>query len=241
MKKWPWLLFVGLVVAERLWPLRPSASPRRWPRNLAMAGASGVAFETLEAPAARWALQATGAPATASPLRSALSFAALDYTLYLWHVLTHRVPFLWRMHAVHHMDEEMDWTTAARFHALEMTLSVPYRVLQIVVIRPDRATFEAWNTALRAAVLFHHSNLRLPMPLEEGLLSVIVTPRMHGLHHARRLPVRDTNWGTIFSLWDRLHGTLHWQRDQLPVGVDDDRDQPVLALLTLPLRAETDV
>src|SRR5688572_3209445 len=99
-------------------------------------------------------------------LRSMLALAALDYTLYLWHVLVHRTPALWRFHAVHHVDRDLDASTAVRFHFGELAASVPWRAAQVVLIGVDARTLQAWQTLTLLSVLFHHSNVRLPERLE---------------------------------------------------------------------------
>src|SRR5215208_1822575 len=103
----------------------------------------------------------------------------MDYTLYLWHMLTHRVPALWRFHQVHHCDLDMDASTALRFHFAEMAISVPYRAAQVAVLGVAPRPLSIWQTFLFVSILFHHSNLRLPLWLERRLSWMIVTPRMH--------------------------------------------------------------
>ena len=109
----------------------------------------------------------------------------MDYTLYVWHVLTHRVPALWRFHAVHHIDLDLDASTAVRFHFGELTLSTPWRVAQVVVIGTSPLALSIWQTGLLMSILFHHSNVELPLAIERRLGRVFVTPRMHGIHHSQ--------------------------------------------------------
>jgi sterol desaturase/sphingolipid hydroxylase (fatty acid hydroxylase superfamily) len=138
----------------------------------------------------------------------ALGVLALDYTLWHWHRWTHFVPFLWRFHAVHHADRDLDATTGARFHFGEMSLSVVYRALQVLVIGADATTLAVWNGLLIPSVLFHHSNVSLDPRLERLLAPFIVTPRMHSIHHSNWRDETDSNWSSLLSIWDRLHGTL---------------------------------
>src|SRR5260370_27741700 len=121
------------------------------------------------------------------------ALALLDYTLYLQHVLHHRVPLLWRFHAVHHVDLDLDASTALRFHFGEIALSVPYRVAQARLIGVDSQSLIAWQTFLLLSIMFHHSNLRLPKPIEDCLVRVIVTPRMHGIHHSDQPENQNSN------------------------------------------------
>jgi sterol desaturase/sphingolipid hydroxylase (fatty acid hydroxylase superfamily) len=136
-----------------------------------------------------------------------LSVVLMDYTLYIWHVLAHRVPWIWRLHQVHHADLDLDASTALRFHFVEMVVSVPWRAAQVLVIGVSPRALEIWQRLLMASILFHHSNVRLPIRLERTLSWLIMTPRLHGIHHAADLALRDTNWSSGLAVWDVLHGT----------------------------------
>src|ERR1700681_2295433 len=154
-------------------------------RNLAVAGLAAAATLLLEAPVAiaiarRAQQQRTGLLQDFSVPDWVKPFAAvllLDYTLYIWHILTHRVPFLWRFHRVHHIDREMDASTALRFHFGEITISVAFRAAQIWLIGPTPTMYAAWQTFLVFCILFHHANVRLPIAWERRLARVLVTPR----------------------------------------------------------------
>lgn len=140
--------------------------------------------------------------------QDAVAVLGMDYTVYLWHVWTHKVPALWRLHVIHHMDMDLDASTALRFHALDMLVSMPYRAAQVAVLGVSPRALRAWQGFFFVSVLFHHSNLRLPPRLERMLAAVFTTPSMHGFHHAARRDQTDSNWSSGLSLWDRLHGTL---------------------------------
>src|SRR5207245_8958203 len=101
-----------------------------------------------------------------------------------------------------------DASTALRFHCAELVISIPWRAAQVVVIGVSPLAFSVWQTALQVSVLFHHANVRLPLALERRLVRVVVTPRMHGIHHSTVRGETDTNWSSGLTLWDRLHGTL---------------------------------
>jgi sterol desaturase/sphingolipid hydroxylase (fatty acid hydroxylase superfamily) len=154
-------------------------------------------------------------------LEVALACVLLDYTLYLWHVATHRVPFLWRFHVVHHADLDLDATTALRFHFAELALSVPWRAAQIVALGVSPRSLSVWQTLLMLSVLFHHSNVRLPVGFERGLNRLVVTPRMHGIHHSTVREETDSNWSSGLTVWDRLHGTLRLNvpQEEIEIGV----------------------
>src|SRR5205823_4105111 len=128
--------------------------------------------------------------------------------LWVWHVLTHKVPFLWRFHGVHHADRDLDASTALRFHCVEMALSVPWRAAQVVLVGAGPLSLSTWQTLTILAIMFHHSNVALPIALERRLSRVLMTPRLHGIHHSIVRAETDSNWGTILSLPDYLHGTV---------------------------------
>jgi len=155
-------------------------------------------------------------------LRVVLGFLLLDYTLFLWHWLNHRSPFLWRFHSVHHADRDLDSSTGIRFHFGELALAAGFRAAQILLIGADRATMRLWQRCVFASVVFHHSNLELPAVVETPLLNVAVTPRMHGIHHATRGDWMNTNYSSLLSIWDRLHHTLRLDVPQpaITIGLD---------------------
>ena len=154
-------------------------------------------------------------------LRTAVSLLLLDYSLYVWHVLTHRAPALWRFHAVHHVDRDLDASTAVRFHFGELALSVPWRAAQVVIIGVSPRDLRRWQQAVLVSILFHHSNLRLPEPIERLIALFVVTPRLHGIHHSDEEGVRNCNWSSGLSIWDRLHGTFRSdvRQDAITIGV----------------------
>jgi sterol desaturase/sphingolipid hydroxylase (fatty acid hydroxylase superfamily) len=173
----------------------------------------------------------------------ALAVVLLDYTLYLWHVLTHRVPFLWRFHVVHHIDLDLDATTALRFHFAELVVSVPWRAAQIIVIGVSPTALSVWQTLLMLSILFHHSNVRLPVELERRLNLFVVTPRMHGIHHSAVREETDSNWSSGLTVWDRLHGTLRLgvPQDAIDIGVPayrEPREVGLTSMLALPFGEE---
>ncbi|MBK6315832.1 MAG: sterol desaturase family protein [Blastocatellia bacterium] len=242
----------ALVWLERRRPLRRTVEPalRRNLRNAVVAAMGGVALRLLERPvtdrltamAVRHRiglLQRFNMPKWAETL---LAVVLLDYTLYVWHVLTHRVPLLWRFHIVHHADLDMDASTAVRFHVGELVMSIGWRAGQVLLIGVPAEALDLWQKLVIAAILFHHSNLRLPIDLERALVQGIVTPRMHGVHHSVVRAEADSNWSTILSVWDRLHGTLRLNvpQDEIEIGVPAFRTPDQLGLLqflTIPLVA----
>jgi sterol desaturase/sphingolipid hydroxylase (fatty acid hydroxylase superfamily) len=257
MKRWGWMVFGvalgALFAAERRRPLRRSTEPGadRVVRNAViglLAGATTAASELpIVAPVQRLAerrrmglLRQVAMP---RPLRIVLGFLLLDYTLYLWHWLNHRAPWLWRFHAVHHLDLDLDSTTGLRFHFGELTMAAGFRALQIVALGVDRETLRLWQQTLLLSVMFHHSNLELPEPLEARLNAVIVTPRMHGIHHSTRDEYASSNFSSLLSCWDRLHRslTLDVPDEAVTIGVigfSRPEDVTLERSLTLPFRSD---
>lgn len=154
-------------------------------------------------------------------LKTVLAFLLLDYTNYLWHALMHRVPLLWRFHLVHHCDPDLDLTTAFRFHFGEMIGSVFYRGAAVFLVGVSPLNVLIYEAVFEGATQFHHSNVRLPYRLEKALNKLIVTPRMHGIHHSVVRQETDSNYSVILSVWDRLHRTLRLNipQDLVVIGV----------------------
>jgi sterol desaturase/sphingolipid hydroxylase (fatty acid hydroxylase superfamily) len=165
-------------------------------------------------------------------LETILAVVLLDYTLYVWHVLTHKTPFLWRFHVVHHADLDLDASTALRFHFGELGISVAWRAAQILVIGISPLSFAAWQLFLFPSVLFHHSNVRLPVELEGKLRKFIVTPRMHGIHHSIVHSETDSNWSSGLTVWDWMHGTLKTDvpQNEIVIGVPAYREPDEVVL-----------
>jgi len=245
----------AILVAERRSPQRrrTQAEPARVVRNLALGALSMAVVSTVEKPVvqrlAHRAVAARQGLAQQLPgpawMRDALAFLAMDYTIYLWPVLTHKVPALWRLHLVHHVDLDMDMTTALRFHAIDMLVSVPWRAAQVAVIGVSPRALRLWQAFFFVSVLFHHSNLRLPPGRDRQLARVLTTPGMHGVHHSTVRSETDSNWSSGLSLWDHLHRTFRGgvALDQIEVGVPGYRDPADITLrpsLTMPFTRQRD-
>ena len=165
----------------------------------------------------------------------------LDYTMYVWHRLNHRVPLLWRFHLVHHTDLDLDVWTALRFHAGELLLSCGWRAVQVAAIGPSVALVLVFEVVFETATVFHHSNWRLPPALDRALTAVVVTPRMHGIHHSTLEAETNSNWSVMTSWWDRLHRTLRLDRpaETLVIGLPAYREPlSVVDVLALPFRRQ---
>lgn len=169
----------------------------------------------------------------------AIAFLLLDYTNYLWHILNHKVPLLWRFHLVHHTDVDLDLTTAIRFHAGEMVTSVAFRGLAVLIIGASPTLVLVYEIIFEAATQFHHSNWRLQVGLEKVLNKIFVTPRMHGIHHSVIRNETDSNYSVIFSWWDRMHKTFNGitPQQEVTTGVpsySNPRELTIGYLLKLP-------
>ena len=135
------------------------------------------------------------------------SIVVLDLAIYLQHLLFHAAPLLWRLHRVHHADLEFDVTTGARFHPIEVLLSMGIKFLVIVTLGAPVFAVLIFETLLNVTAMFNHSNIAMPGWMDLVLRGVLVTPDMHRVHHAIDRAETNSNFGFCFSLWDRLLGT----------------------------------
>lgn len=193
---------------ERALPLRrPKA--RLFPRLVVNAGISAAAFAAaalLVQPAAASVLDLTESKSfglipllgVTGGLEVIAAFLLLDLSFYYWHVANHRVRFLWRFHNVHHIDPDLDVSTAFRFHFVEVGLSAALRVAQVLIIGPSLTAYAIYEVAFELGTLFHHSNVRMPISVERLLNFLLVTPRMHGIHHSDIREEDLTNFGVVF-------------------------------------------
>src|SRR5262249_14914898 len=173
------------------------------------------------------------------------TFLLMDYAYWWWHWVMHMVPLLWIFHNVHHTDLDLDVSTAARFHFGEMLFSIVFLSLAVIVFGITPLMLVVFFITLEVATMFHHSNWRLPIKVERILNLVLFTPRMHGIHHSIVQRETNSNWGTIFCWWDKLHGTLRRDipQDEITIGVPAYRDENELTvgrLWLLPFRRQRD-
>ncbi len=168
-----------------------------------------------------------------------ITFVLLDYSNYIWHIMLHKIPLLWRFHVVHHTDLDLDITTAFRFHFGEMIGSILFRGVAIILIGASPLMVLIYEIAFEAASQFHHSNIKMPFRLEKALNYLIVTPRMHGIHHSIIKKETDSNYSIIFSFWDRIHKTvrLNVHQNEIVTGVPqyaNERELTIGNLLKMP-------
>lgn len=238
---------MSVLALEHVFPARARVRSRRrrWFANLALAGLAALAVRLI------FPLAAVGAAALAAGkgwglfnqlsaptwLAGLVSIAALDLALYAQHRAMHCVPLLWRLHAIHHADADVDATTSLRFHPFEAVLSMAWKAVIVLALGAPIWAVIAFEIALNAFAAFNHANLRLPAPLERALRPWWVTPAVHRLHHDADAGAAASNYGFSLTVWDRLFGS--WRGDAEPDalglrGVDPKQDSALGPLLVMP-------
>jgi sterol desaturase/sphingolipid hydroxylase (fatty acid hydroxylase superfamily) len=163
------------------------------------------------------------------------SVVAMDLIIYLQHIMVHAVPVLWRLHRVHHADLDFDVTTGARFHTLEIILSMLIKFATIAVLGPPVVAVVIFEVVLNAMAMFNHSNVRLPLGLDRILRRVVVTPDMHRVHHSVEDDEANSNFGFNLPWWDRLFGTYRDQpragHENMSIGIHTYRDPALVSWL----------
>lgn len=218
-------VFVLMAIWEAVAPRRARLLPRRvrWLHNLGLVvlnslilrllfPLAAVGFALLAAERGWGLLNAFGVPFWWA---FALSVIALDFVIYLQHVMFHAVPLLWRLHRVHHADADIDVTTGARFHPIEILLSMLIKFAAIAVLGAPAAAVLVFEVLLNAIAMFNHANLRLRQPVDRWLRRMLVTPEMHRIHHSMEVAETNSNFGFNLPWWDRLCGTYR-ERARLP-------------------------
>ena len=215
--------FGAVVLLMAVWeiaaPRRPLVRSKaaRWGNNLALVALNGIIVRVLFPAGAvgvavfaegrGWGL--LGLVALPPWLEGSLAIIALDLVVWTQHVLVHAIPVLWRLHRVHHADPDYDLTTGARFHPLEIVLSMVIKFGSIVLIGPAVVAVILFEVLLNATSMFNHGNVRLPAALDRGLRLVFVTPDMHRVHHSVEDDETNSNFGFNLTWWDFLFGTAH--------------------------------
>ena len=246
--------FLGVLaamgLAETLAPQRPRLVSRgfRWLNNFALIAVGTLALRALPILAVGFAglAQAEGwglFNQIAAPywLAVVVSFAALDFAIYLQHRVFHAVPVLWRLHMVHHADPDIDASTGIRFHPIEIVLSMTIKLGAVALLGAPALAVVLFEIVLNATSMFNHANWRLPLAIDRALRTVLVTPDMHRVHHSVIRRETDSNFGFNFSVWDRLCGSYRAQpeagHDAMTIGLPQfqgQRRQNVLWMLLLP-------
>jgi sterol desaturase/sphingolipid hydroxylase (fatty acid hydroxylase superfamily) len=247
--------FLGVLVLMASWELLAprralsTRKPLRWFSNLALVGLNTVTLRVLIplgamgmallAEEQAWGLfNNLTLPAW---LAIVLSLVALDFVIYLQHVLFHAVPTLWRLHMVHHADLDFDVTTGLRFHTLEILLSMAIKLAAVVLLGAPALAVLIFEVLLNATSMFSHGNVRLPSWLDRALRLLVVTPEMHRVHHSVHPAETNSNFGFNLPWWDYLLGTYRAQpadgQEGMTVGLSqfrDDRVEKLHWMLVLP-------
>lgn len=250
-------LFLALAIIETLIPrrIRSETRKRRWTTNWALIIIDSVALRAMtfvvpvvlplmavgaayDAERLGWGLlNHVGWPAW---LEILLTVLFLDFAIWLQHLITHKIPLLWRFHRVHHADRDIDVTTAIRFHPVEIALSMLLKIGLVYLIGPAGLAVILFEIILNATAMFNHANIKLPLWLDGIVRLVLVTPDMHRVHHSDMRSEHDSNYGFSLSIWDRIFGTYIAQpkagHDDMTIGLQwqDDRPSNLAWILSLP-------
>lgn len=232
--------------------MRGAFKSRRWFANLSLLLISSlvvrVIFPAAAVGAALWAeahgwglFRLIGVPAW---LAGVASFVILDFAVWAEHVASHKVPLLWRIHRMHHVDNGFDVTTGLRFHPLEIVLSMFWKALVVVLLGAPAVAVLVFEMVLNGTSMFNHSNVALPHSVDGIMRRCLVTPDMHRVHHSTIRRETDSNYGFNFPFWDRLFSTYTAQprkgHDGMDIGLAEFRGSLTAGLgfaLALPFRA----
>ncbi|MBV1895221.1 MAG: sterol desaturase family protein [Rhodobacteraceae bacterium] len=236
-------LFTLFAIVEALAPRKQRAQPRvkRWFTNLSMTVLNtlllrAVAFglpllavgAAIDAEAQGWGLfNALNWPVWVEVIAAIL---ILDFAIWAQHLVTHKIPLLWRLHRVHHADRDMDVTTAIRFHPIEIGLSMLLKIGLVYLLGPAAVAVVLFEVILNGTAMFNHANIRLPLAVDRIVRLILVTPDMHRVHHSVHRNEHDSNYGFSLSIWDRMLGTYVAQpkdgHDDMTVGLRWQDDKP---------------
>lgn len=233
----------ALFIAERCLPAVTApavvASGHRVIKNLSLWAVNSLISPLIVLPITLYAIEVEASWRTFWPggwLGLVLDILLLDCWIYWWHRANHRLPFLWRFHQVHHLDQWLDVTSALRFHFGEVILSALIRAVVIICLGLPWVSVVVFEVLVLVCAGFHHSNLRLPPRLEQLLSWLIVTPSIHWVHHHAIQQDTDSNYGTVFSFWDRLFGSVSSGRrlNSMTIGVEGEKDRSLGQLMLKP-------
>lgn len=253
------LIFISVLICcafiEWRYPKRALSQPKplRWINNLGLTGLNSVLLHItmplLAVEAALWAQQLQlglfsmlQLPFVMSVI---LSLLILDCAIYWQHRLFHANPVLWRLHRVHHADQDIDVTTGARFHPVEIWLSMWIKIAIVISLGVPPIAVIVFEIVLNASAMFNHSNMRLPLWLDQPLRKIVVTPDMHRVHHSTIRAETDSNFGFCLSVWDRLFHSYTAQpkkgHTDMEIGINLFRkqaEQRIDRMLTQPFRKQ---
>jgi sterol desaturase/sphingolipid hydroxylase (fatty acid hydroxylase superfamily) len=226
-------VFAVMALSEIFWPRRRRAVSRwvRWPSNLGIVALNTILLRLLVPTAAVGLALVAGERGwglfnlVPVPYWLAViaSVALLDATIYLQHVMFHAVPALWRLHRMHHTDLDFDVTTGARFHPIEILLSMIIKLAVVAALGPPAVAVLVFEVVLNATAMFNHGNVRIPKRVDRVLRWFVVTPDMHRVHHSIIPRETNSNFGFNLPWWDRLFGTYRAQpedgHDGMTIGI----------------------
>ncbi len=246
-------VFAAMATWEALAPRRRRAFGRlaRWPSNIGIVALNTIVLRllfptaavgfALLAEARGWGL--LNVVALPFWLEFAIAVLLLDLAIYLQHVMFHAVPALWRLHRMHHADLDFDVTTGARFHPVEIVLSMIIKFMVVAALGPPAVAVLVFEVLLNGTAMFNHANARLPLAVDRWLRWLVVTPDMHRVHHSIVPRETNSNFGFNLPWWDRLFGTYRAQpaagHEAMTIGLEQFRDGRELRLdrlLLQPLR-----
>ena len=175
-----------------------------------------------------------------------IAVTAMDFMIYLQHVMVHAIPVLWRLHRVHHADLDYDVTTGIRFHPLEIILSMLIKFAMIIILGPPVIAVIIFEVVLNALAMFNHGNIALPKTVDWLLRWLIVTPDMHRVHHSVEDDETNSNFGFNLSCWDRIFGTYRQQpragHQNMTIGIHQFKQAKqvvwITGLLILPFQGK---
>lgn len=209
--------------------------------NLSLACINGVLLFVPFSALSVWVCTVSPSIASGEPgfLHAATCFLALDLFSYVWHRLNHAIPFLWRIHSVHHSDAQMDVTSAGRFHVLELAIGAVLRLPLLYALGVSTVTLLAYETTLVIVSMFHHSRLSLGQ-YDRYVRLLSVSPLMHSIHHSIDPLDYDSNYSSVFSIWDRMFLTLRLTDRTITHGLDDAETDSVRSLVQRPFVKKAD-
>jgi sterol desaturase/sphingolipid hydroxylase (fatty acid hydroxylase superfamily) len=253
-------IFIGIfglmALFEALAPRRPRSYGRlsRWPSNIGIVVLNSVILRIAFPVAAvqfagtvhagQWGLM--GAIDLPGWVELLLAVILLDLAIYFQHVLFHATPLLWRLHRMHHQDLDFDVTTGARFHPVEILLSMGIKFMVIAALGPSAVAVLVFEALLNGMAMFNHANAKIPLGIDAVLRKLIVTPDMHRVHHSILPNETNSNFGFNLSIWDRIFGTYRAQpqagHEGMTIGLAEFREAGDLRLdklLLQPFRGST--
>ncbi len=246
-------VFAIMAVVEALWPRKKRTQPRttRWFTNIGIVVVDSITVRLI------FPIVAVGVAIYASEngwgllnliampfwLKVVISAVLMDMAIYWQHVASHKIPMLWRVHRMHHVDRDIDASTGTRFHPIEIVLSMLYKMAVIMVLGPAAFGVFLFEVLLNGSAMFNHANVRLPLWLDRIIRILFVTPDMHRVHHSVHRDETDSNYGFNLAIWDKIFGTYIDQprdgHDDMVIGMkgyQDDKPSNIIWALLFPFK-----